>query len=63
MNIIYKYMDIVYDDDVIFVLIRLVSGALYMIMMCCIPFQIVMGKRVYIRDDIIPLYRVFIIEV
>ena len=54
MNIIYKYMDIVYDDDVIFVLIRLVFGVLYMIMMCCIPFQIVMGKRVYIRDDIIP---------
>ena len=47
-------MNIVYNDSVIFVLLRLVSGVLYMIMMCCIPFQIVMGKRVYIRDDIIP---------
>ena len=38
-------MNIVYDDIVIFVLIRLVSGVLYMIMMCCIPFQIVMEQH------------------
>jgi len=39
---IYYYMNIVYNDSVIFVLIRFVSGVLYMIMMCYIPFQIVM---------------------
>lgn len=62
MNIIYYYMDIVYDDIVIFVLIRLVSGVICMIMMCHIPFQIVMEYSIYISDDIIPPYRVFIID-
>lgn len=29
MDIIYYYMDIVYDDSMIFVLLRLVSGVIY----------------------------------
>lgn len=39
-----------------------VSDAQYMIMMCYISFQIVMWWYTSVNDDIVPPYRVFIIE-